>query len=378
MRILHVIIGLNVGGAELMLKRLAESQNGNKNCHCTVISLTKIGVIGSQLQAHGIDVYSIGMRTALGAPYALWQLARLIRNVRPDIVQTWMYHADVLGGLAARLAGIRHIIWGIRTTDIRSCSRSTSAVRWICALLSKWLPSVIVCAAEASKRTHISVGYAANKMVVVPNGYDFYWLQSTDSERRILREECGIRPDQIVVGCLGRFHTDKDQENFVRAAGFLAPQYSHLRFLMVGSGLSWTNVQLVNWINNAGCRDSFILMGERADVPQCLSAMDIFCLPSRTEGFPNVLAEAMAMALPCVTTDVGDAASLLSDSGIVVAKEDSMALAKGLEQLLMMSQENRLVLGQKAKIRVHAEFSMTRCTKRFDTIYQNIVMGSSI
>lgn len=373
MKILHIIVGLDVGGAETMLKRLIESDPASIH-ETVVVSLTSLGVIGESLRARGVCVHTLGLRSAFGIPLVLWRLVRLIRATRPDIVQTWMYHADLLGGLAARMAGNRHVIWGIRTTDIRAGgSSATVIVRWLCAWISRWVPSVIVCAAEASRQSHIAVGYDATKMVVVPNGCDFAWLKASFEERQSLREQCGINQDEVVLGSLGRFHADKDQENFVRAAGLLAPQYPQLRFFMVGRGLVWDNLQLVEWIDRTGCKDRFVLLGERKDVPQCLAAMDIFCLHSRTEGFPNVLAEAMAMGLPCVTTDVGDAAILLADTGVVVPQGDSAALAQGVERLLALEHDARHALGRRAKALVEAKFSMARARERFEEIYRQVL-----
>ena len=374
MKVLHIIIGLNIGGAEMMLKRLVESHLDNRAyCH-VVVSLTDMGTLGPQFQSMGVEVQALGMRSALDIPIVLWRLVRLIRSMQPDIVQTWMYHADLLGGLAARLAGNRRVIWGIRTTDVRAGgSFATLFVRWLCARLSYWVPQMIVCAAEASRRSHIAVGYDATKMVVVPNGYDFTWLKASIAECKSLREQCGINPNEVVLGSLGRFHADKDQENFVRAAGLLAPQYPQLRFFMMGRGLDSDNVPLVDWIAKTGCKERFILLGERKDVPQCLAAMDIFCLHSRTEGFPNVLAEAMALGLPCITTDVGDAAMLLANTGVVVSSGDSAALAQGVGQLLALNQAGRRTLGMKAKARVEAEFSMARARERFEEIYRQVL-----
>jgi glycosyltransferase involved in cell wall biosynthesis len=314
------------------------------------------------------------LRSAFAIPVLLWRLVRLIRDTKPDVVQTWMYHADLLGGLAAGMAGNQHVIWGIRTTDIRAGgSFSTVIVRWLCARLSYWVPQMIVCVAEASRQSHISVGYDAKKMVVVPNGYDFDWLRASSDERQSLREQWGINQNDAVLGSLGRFNKVKDQENFVRAAGILAPQYPQLRFLMVGRGLNWDNKELSDWIVSTGFKNRFELFGERQDVPQCFAAMDIFCMHSRTEGFPNVLAEAMAMGLPCVATDVGDAAMLLADSGVIVPKEDSEALAKGVEQFLGLNVDEQRTLGLRAKARVEAEFSMDRARKRFEAIYHQVL-----
>lgn len=374
MKVLHIIVGLNTGGAEMMLKRLIESHAGNPSMRHFVISLTGLGTLGPQLRLIGVEVFSLDMKNVLGIPLVLWKLVILIRKLRPDIVQTWMYHADFLGGLAARIAGNSHVIWGVRTTDVRAGgSRSTALVRWLCARLSGWVPQVIVCAAEASRQAHIAVGYAHSKMVVIPNGYDFSRLRASAEERTILREEYGISQNDFVVGSLGSFRAVKHHENFVCAAGLLASRFPQLKFFMVGRDLDWGNAQLANWIKNTGCQDRFILLGERKDVPQCLAAMDIFCLHSRTEGFPNVLAEAMAMGLPCVTTDVGDAAMLLGDTGVVVTKENPAVLAEGVMGVLALDLAQRSALGELAKTRVQAEFSIDRARARFEELYRRVL-----
>jgi glycosyltransferase involved in cell wall biosynthesis len=377
MKVLHIIIGLDVGGAELMLKRLIESHRFNNIFQHTVISLTNIGKVGEQMRSSGVEVLELGMRSFLDVPRVLWQLRQLIRKLRPGIVQTWMYHADLIGGLAARSAGNRNIIWGIRTTEVSSgCSRITRGVRYLCALLSYWIPDTIICAADASKNAHVNLGYNAARMTVVPNGFDMDWLVSSVAGRGEFRLQLGYEEDDLVVGSLGRFNADKDQENFVKAAGVLARKYPQMHFLMVGRDVDSDNAMLAGWIAETGYTERFVLLGERGDVPTCLSAMDIFCLHSCTEGFPNVLGEAMAIGLACVTTDVGDARLMLGDAGVVVPKKDAVALARGVEALLVLSEYERILMGQKARKRINDEFTMSHTRERFETIYNKILTGN--
>ncbi|MEW9581488.1 glycosyltransferase family 4 protein [Paraburkholderia sp. DGU8] len=374
MKLLHVIVALNADGAELMLQRLIESHLEQPRFRHIVCSLTTTGKVGEQLSARGIEVHVLGMRSALGFPRALWRLVKLIRTLQPDIIQTWMYHADFLGGLAGRLAAHKRIVWGVRTTEVRSGgSRATVFLRKICAWLSYFVPQTIVCAAEASRRAHVSVGYDATRMLVVPNGFDVARFCASPEQRAAIRNQCGFRSDSLVIGILGRFHPVKDHHNFVRAAGLLAARYPNVRFMMVGRELDANNRELADWIAKAGHESRFALLGERSDVPACLAAMDVFCLSSRTEGFPNVVGEAMAMGLPCVVTDVGDAAMLVTDTGVVVAKEDAEALAAGLSRVIDMTPEARARLGQMAKARIHSEFTMARARERFEDIYLRLV-----
>ena len=377
MKILHVIVGLNTGGAEMMLQRLIIAHKKSMHFDHTVISLTSLGTIGPRLQADGITVHALQMNSFLGLPAILFRLTGLIRLIRPDIVQTWMYHADLLGGIAARLAGNRNIIWGIRTTDVQAGgTRATTLVRKVCAWLSSKVPHTIVCAADASRRAHIAVGYDATRMTVVPNGFDLTRLVATPEQRSCLRQMCGFDDTHVVVGTLGRFNPAKDHANFVRAAGLVAQRHPDVRFLMVGRELTSDNAVLLDWIRQTGCADRFVLLGERADVAVCLSAMDVFGLSSRTEGFPNVVGEAMAMGVPCVVTDVGDAAMLVADTGVVVPKEDSSALALGLGQLLALEADVLHVQGQKARQRIVSEFTIVRARDRFEAIYQRVANES--
>lgn len=370
MKIVHVIVGLNVGGAELMLYRLCRGLSVNTNDEHMVISLTTLGEVGPMLQARGISVIPLGMSGIFGALHGLIRLVRELRHAKPDIVQTWMYHADLFGGVAARLVGVRKVIWGVRTTDInKGGSKSTILIRKFCAWLSGSVPTIIVCAAQASRKAHIKAGYSSSRMVVVPNGFDIEALVATAQERQILRMTHGVSNDELLVGSLGRFNQVKDHPTFIRAAGILAKQYDNVKFLLVGRDLDCNNLQLMAEIKSTGYEDRFVLLGERHDVAACLKAMDIFCLHSLTEGFPNVLGEAMSMALPCVTTDVGDAAFLIGETGTVVPAHSPVELSKALAQLLASSPEARLEIGKNANQRIIDNFTMKCAEHKFKNIY---------
>lgn len=374
MKILHVIVGLDVGGAELMLKRLIESQHKYPEYEHSVITLTNLGVIGPQLQVQGVSVDALGMQSFLGTPRVLGALYRIIRQRRPDIVQTWMYHADLLGGLAARAAGIRNIIWGIRTTDLSKGGKlSTRWIRKLCARLSFYVPAKIVCAAEASRMTHVEIGYDSARTLVIPNGFDLNRLVATDDQRNAIRQASSITEDQFVIGSLGRFNPVKDQANFIAATALLAKRFPTLRFMMVGRGLTPNNEVLMELVANTGFADRYILLGEREDVPACLLAMDVFCLHSRTEGFPNVLGEAMAVGVPCVATDVGDAALLLGGNGVVVPPQSPEALANGLLSMIHRSTEDRAQLARQGKDRIVSEYALERASERFRAVYDALI-----
>lgn len=374
--VLHVIAGLDVGGAEVALYRLIMGSRDSEYRH-SVVALTPGGAIAARLRNAGIKVTALDFRSM---PFASFRkLVSIMRAARPDIVQTWMYHADMAGGLAARLAGNRNIIWGIRTSDLdRGDSTATTLVRTLCARLSRRIPHTIVCVAEAARRIHVSHGYEAGRMEVIPNGFDLARTPAVELQAALLRAAWGIGPQDFLIGMVGRFNANKDQKNFVHAAGLLLRLQESARFLMIGRGIDASNAELMHWIRQTGHAERFVLLGERNDVPACLLALDVFCLSSRTEGFPNVVGEAMAMGVPCVVTDVGDAAMLVGQTGIVVPKENPDALAEGLAVLLAMSPETRKRLGHRAQARIREEFSAERVRERYEAIYKTLTRKSEL
>lgn len=370
MKITHVIIGLGVGGAELMLKRLVEGLNGQEGMQHSVISLTGLGVVGDQLQGAGIKVTYLEMSNALSLPITFFRLRRELKKQQPDIVQTWMYHADFLGGLAARSLGIKNIIWGIRTTDVTlGRSKLTVALRKLCAWLSYSVPKVIICAADAGRKVHEQVGYDPSKMRVIPNGFDLDKLKSTPEQRQALRTELGFTEEHKVIGSVGRFNPIKNQQLFVEAAALVAKQHENARFMMVGRDNTWDNAELVGWIKQHNLQAKFALLGERSDVPVCLSAMDIFCLHSKTEGFPNVLGEAMAMGLPCISTDVGDAGLLLHQAGKIVKTSD-IDICDAVTCYLTLSQEELESFSYNSRKKIYSSYSLAKILEKYNSLYK--------
>lgn len=171
--VIHVITGLPVGGAQSILSEIVrrQQQSGDR---LLVISLTELGAVGEQLYQAGVQVRALGMNKSLPSPFDLFRLTRLIRDFAPDLVQTWMYHADLMGGLAARLAGVRSVIWNIRHSDLRPGvdKRATIWTARLCGFLSRWLPSLILCNSYHAAGLHEKLGYESRRIEVVPNGID--------------------------------------------------------------------------------------------------------------------------------------------------------------------------------------------------------------
>ena len=329
-RVVHVIAGLGDGGAEMVLARLVRADHGREH---VVVSLTDEGRHGPALRAAGVAVHALGQRRGRFTPGAWLRLVRLLRALRPDVVQTWMYHADLLGGLAARAAGVRAVAWGVRSVGVDSAS--TRLVVRLCALASHFVPRRIVCVSQEGARLHGRLGYAGGKLVVIPNGYDTAALAPDPVAREALRREWGCAPQTAVLGLVARWNVLKDHATLLAAfARLVAPGGVDACLVLAGDGMEAGNAELAGLIGRQGLAGRVRLLGPRADVAAVMSALDLHVLSSRVEAFPNVVAEAMCCGTPCIVTDVGDAALIVGDTGWVVPPGDPAALAAAMGSAL--------------------------------------------
>ena len=377
MKIVHVITGLNIGGAELMLFRLIShsTSSGSPNKH-VVISLSNHGSLGPEFVKIGIDVVALKMSFGMSFFSGLFYLAVKMRREKPDIVQTWMYHSDLIGGLFARIFTSSKVVWGVRSTFIPQ--RLFSFTFWLvrlCSIFSYILPHAIICCANSSKDHHLKLGFAKAKMIAIPNGYDFSSFYPFIKLKHKARRDLGFLQHDLVLGMVGRYDPLKDHENFIRAASMLSVHIPNVRFCIIGRNISWTNKKLISLIDRHDLKDRIMLFGESKQVPYFLSAMDIFCLSSLSEAFPNVLVEAMAMNLPCVVTNAGDASIILSDNKNVVPVANPELLAKALLKLCLLNKAKREAIGKMNRIKVSQKYGIADIEKKYTSCYTRLLLN---
>jgi glycosyltransferase involved in cell wall biosynthesis len=377
-RAVFIATGLSTGGAEMMLLKLLERLD-RARFEPKVISLAGKGEVGARIEALGIPVECLGMRPNVPSPFRFLRLVRRLRELRPGLVHTWMYHADLLGGLAARLAGVRAIGWRVNHSNLDPAlnKRTTLWIVTICARMSSWLPRRTLSCSEKARRVHVAAGYAPSKMVVVPNGFDLTRFQPDPTARESVRAELGVAGTVPLVGLVARHHPQKNVEGFLEAVAVVARERSDVHFLLAGSGVDARNEVLQGAIRSTSAVDRIHLLGGRDDVPRLMAALDVLALSSHGEAFPNVVGEAMACGVPCVVTDAGDAAEIVGDTGRIVPVGDMRGLARELLAVLDLPRPERQALGLRARERVRDKYDIERVVSQYEAFYESLMDKAS-
>jgi glycosyltransferase involved in cell wall biosynthesis len=369
-RVTHLITDLARGGAETFLQRLVTTpQPGIEH---RVLSVTTEGELGAEMHAVGVEVGALSLAGAAGTPFALTRLVRALRRDRPDVLMTWLYHADFLGTLAAAVTPSAQLVWNIRCADmdLSKYGYASRALPHVLARLSR-RPRVVVANSQAGREVHEHYGYGPRRWEILPNGFDTQAFRPDPERRAKARAALGIDQTTPVVGLFARFDPMKDHATFLAAADIIAKARPDVLFLLAGRGTDGAAFdRLIG--DRAALRSRLLLLGERRDIPDLMPTTDIVVCSSVTEGFPNTIGEAMACGVPCVSTDVGDAAGLIGDTGAVVRKGDAGALAHKLQEMLELSPPARAALGIAARRRIKDVFSLEAAVARYTNIFKEL------
>ncbi len=375
MKIVFITTTLTTGGAELMLLKLLQ-QIDRKRFDPYVISLRSKGEVGPSIESLGVPVLVLGMNPGLPSPTKLLMLVGHIRKIKPDLVQTWMYHADLLGGLAARLAGCRNVVWGLRNSNLDEnlTKRSTFLVVKTCAALSSRVPAKILSCSSRAAEVHAAVGYRTEKIQVIPNGFDLERFQPDDAARLAVRLELGLTPTTLLVGLMARFDPQKNHLGFLEAASVICRDITNVHFVLAGGGVEDGNAALKEAIHDKGLCKFVHLLGRRDDMPRLMAALDVLASSSSFgEAFPNVLGEAMACGVPCVVTDVGDSAEIVGDSNRVTQAGDMQGLAERIVAVLRLTPEAKSTLNNEVRASVETRYEIGYVTKCYESFYEQLL-----
>jgi len=375
MRILHIISGLSIGGAEMMLYKLLSASDRNY-FNPIVISLTDFGTLGENIKLLNVPVYKMDMSAGFLNPFKLWRFIKLIRKIKPDLIQGWMYYGN-LAALLAKWFLPNHVpfLWNIRHTpdDLKKEKRLTALVIRLGAKFSSH-PDRIIYNSKVSAQKHELLRYDNKNKSIIPNGFNCEQFKPFDNAKSKLRHSLGLKKDTLLIGLIARYHTMKDHVGFLHSAGKLNKIYPEIHFVLVGQGVDKNNHLLIKLIEDLKIRKNIHLLGKRMDIDEITAGLDIACSSSSWgEGFSNAIGEAMACSVPCIVTDVGDSAWIVGETGIVVKSGDRKAFTDAMITLIKMGAEERLELGKLARNRIIKHFSINILVKQYENLYRDIL-----
>ncbi len=369
-KIMHIITGLNKGGAEMLLLNYLSSTSHERSL-LTVVSLTDGGVLRDQIEALGVPVYSLGMRRGVPSIASLFRLYKIIRVYKPNVIQGWMYHANLYAILAAKMCTAKPLLFMAIFHCIDDLSSKKMLLRIVVklgAVLSRYVDG-IVNNSHKSVTQHEKIGYVSDRTTIIHNGIDTRTFCPDAEAYKSVRDELGVSSNTFLIGLVGRFDPLKDHCNFLDAAEIVARTYKNVRFLLVGRGVDNENADLSNKIEELGLGDKVFMLGERSDIPRLMASLDVSVSSSVSEGMPVAIGESMSCCVPCVVTDVGDSSLLVGDTGLSVPPSDSVALAHSIIHLLMLPKEERDAIGHRARLRVVNNYSLESFVDKFESLY---------
>ena len=375
--VLHFTPSIGGGGAEAMLGNLLENMHGGP-WRNVVVAVDARPWPDQARRLRGVtsafhDLQGSGTlrRSVIG------QLRRIIREVKPDVVQTWMHHADFVGGITARLCGVRNVVWSIHCREIhRNPGESAlrhSFFRTALRVASKLVPRKIISCSAAAIEDHAANGYPRRKMEWIANGIDTVKFSPHPTEGLEVREQLGIPPDVPVIGYAGRFHEMKQLETFLRAAALTLQNHPTTHFVLCGGEEASLTDEARSALSLVKDRSRIRFAPFRANMERFYSALSLFSLSSRTEACPMTLLEAMACGIPCAATDVGDCAALLGSRDFVGPAGDALALGAAWNRVLSLEGNARRELSTELRNRVVSQYSIEGCARRYEAAYDSLL-----
>ena len=335
----------------------------------TVLSLTDEGHYGPLLRKAGVEVISVGGVKGILSPVKLFRLILLLRHRRFHLIQSWLYHGDFLG-IPLSLLLRCPLIWNLRcsSVDWKTYSPITWRIVKLLARLSRF-PKAVIVNSSAGLDAHRKLGYRPRKWVNIPNGFDTKKFQPKDKTHHDLRDTLNLPLTTRLIGTVGKWDPLKDYPTLFEGARLLLTSQNDVHFVMWGMGLTKENKELVSKLEHKKLGQNFHLMGLQPNLENWLPGLDLFTLTSKTEGFPNVLGEAMACGIPCVSTNAGAAAEIIDQEGVVVEISNASQLMQGWVKILSLKKEEYLSLSNKVRNSVLQRYSLNTILDAYHQLY---------
>ena len=364
----HISTGLETGGAEVQLMRLIAAMDHDE-FEMMVISMDKETYLADRIRELGVPVTSLSLKQT---PQKLLKGFNILRDFNPDVIHGTMYQGGVMGTVFRQLLPKKpHVIWTVHEPlehyDQEPLRKRLQLRLW--GMMSGF-PECLMYVSHLNMQQHLPYGFNNAKAIVIHNGVDTTRFGPAREKGLGIRKSLGIPEDCLVIGKTARYHRQKNHKGFLRSAALLGAKHGHVHFVLVGTNVDENNGSLTNLISELGLDGKVHMLGNREDIPEIVNAYDIATLTSLGEAFPLTLGEAMVSGVPCVATDVGDNAYIISDTGYVVAVGDDQAMADSWEKIVVLSDEDRAALGQKARQRCLDNFTLDKQVRQHEELYR--------
>lgn len=367
--ILHIITGLERGGAETVLSRMI---SGLRRYRHVVVSLGTRGPLAASIEQAGGRVEALQLNRPLGAIKATHRLRQLIRETRPDLVQSWLVHANVLSALTRwTLAPTIPLLWNVRQS-LDALEKEKWLTRQIISAspLLAHTPAAIVYNSTHAALRHEKIGYPPAKREIIPNGFDTQQFAPCPATRYAVRQEFGIPAKALVIGLVGRFHPVKNHEAFLEAAAQVLDTEPDAHFLLAGEGTE--KERMLPLIGNSALQERLTGLGARSDIARITCSLDIACNVSHSEAFPNSIGEAMACGVPCVVTPVGDSPVIVGNTGLITEDTSEVSISSALLRMIGLGPRARADLGSRARQRIERNYSLRSVILRYEELYERL------
>ncbi|WP_371363039.1 D-inositol-3-phosphate glycosyltransferase [Sporomusa rhizae] len=331
-KIIFLIRSLEIGGSERQLTELA-TRLQLSGFEVLVLTFYPDNILGQQLEESGVRILSLHKKGRWDIFAPLIRLLKIIHNEKPDILHSYLGISNILSALVKVIYKDINVVWGVRCSAAFAPNWLDKILYYLEKKLSA-MADLIISNSFAGRDYAIQKGFVSDKFVVIPNGIDVDKFCPNVLAKKRLRNELGINDDVKVVGVVARLDPIKNHKMFLKAAKIISHNRKNLRFLCIGDGPSEYRKALEDLSVELGLKDKVLWVGARSDMPDVYNALDLLCLASYAEGFPNVIAEAMACGLPVVVTSAGDAPLIVGKAGIVVQQGDAQAFANAIGQVL--------------------------------------------
>lgn len=368
LKIVYIVDTLDIGGAEIFLCDLLTELK--EFFDIGVVVVKKSGPLEKRLDDLGIPITCLSIKNILYFPIGIRKLLNFIQDFRPCFIHSWMYHSNFLTIFIHYFSRKEKIIWSIHNFNIElgMIKIKTKLVISMTKYFSNFIPRKIIFCSQSSMKIHLDIGFNKINTILITNGINLSKYSST-TNKEYLSNCFGIPKDKFIIGMIARFDVQKNHIGFIESLSYLKNDYDNFHCILVGRGCDNSNRQLINQIERFKLNDFVTLAGERRDISEILSNINLFAIPSLGEAFPISLCEAMASSIPCVGNDVGDIRYMLGNNDLVIKAWDPKLFAKKIFYLSSMKENEIKALGKSLHERAISMFDIHSTVHEYKKLY---------